>query len=509
MSWNSTDLLRAAGRVRAFFKPVSITVRLTWLYTLTAFSMLVVYGVFMYSSLVTNVARANFAEIDDQTQQLVTLIRSNPAFLNHYAAMIGVDATGHFAENAYHHSRVLDEAGHVIAQSPGFDRLVLPLAFPAAAFSPGKSVNWTSNGRAFLLKGAMAQEMNDPRKLRIIQVVMDTRHNNSFIAAYHKRLIGALIVGIFVCAGIGFSVARESLQPLGLITASAERITVAQIAARLDTEHWPTELRNLAVAFNSMLDRLEQSIVRLSQFSSDLAHELRTPINNLIGEAEIVVAHNGTPEEFRHTVESSLEELSRLSRVIDTLLFLARAENPNTRIDCSRFDLYGEVHKLCSFYEWSAEEQGVTLTWSGSGIIAGEQILVNRAISNLISNALKYTSSPGKVEVTVRQLADLSAEITVRDTGLGIEQKDLPYIFDRFFRTDGARSTRPQGTGLGLSIVKSIMDLHGGAIDIQSEPGLGTAVTLRFTSHQDSSTPRTPPSIAPSPSVVSCPSPAA
>ena len=384
--------------------------------------------------------------------------------------MIGIDSTGHFAETAYHHSRVLDEAGHVIAQSPGFDKLGLPLMFPAKAFDPEEPVNWQSaNGRSFLLKAAMAPEMNDPEKTRIIQVVMDIRHNNSFIAKYHKQLIGSLLAGIFLCAGIGFSVARETLQPLGLITEAAERITVAHIAERLDTEHWPTELRNLAVAFNSMLDRLEQSFVRLSQFSSDLAHELRTPINNLVGEAEIVVSHAGTPEEFRHTVESSLEELSRLSRVIDTLLFLARAENPNTRIECSRFDLYGEVEKLCAFYEWSAEEQGVTLTCSGNGFIVAEQLLVNRAVSNLISNALKYTSSPGKVEVAVRQLEDLSAEITVSDTGHGIEQKDLPYIFDRFFRTDSARSTRPQGTGLGLPIVKSIMELHGGDIDIQSE----------------------------------------
>jgi two-component system heavy metal sensor histidine kinase CusS len=333
-----------------------------------------------------------------------------------------------------------------------------------------------------------AQEGNDPGKIRTIQVAMDVSEDDALIVEYHDKLMGSLFAGIFLCAGIGFSVARKTLGPLGEITKAAERITVPLIAERLDPERWPTELRTLAAAFNSMLDRLEQSFTRLSQFSSDLAHELRTPINNLIGEAEIAISHGGTPDEFRHTLESSLEELARLSRIIDSLLFLARAENPKTRIECTRFEVYGEVKKLCVFYEWTAEEKGVTLTCSGSGFIAADLLLVNRAVSNLISNALKYTSSPGKVEVIVRQPDDHSMEITVRDTGLGIEQKDVPYIFDRFFRSDSARSKCPQGAGLGLAIVKSIMDLHGGAIDIQSEPGLGTAVTLLFTFQEDSKT---------------------
>lgn len=487
MFWNRNYRATAVRKSCAFFFPTSITFQLTWLYTFSAFSMLFIYVFFMYFSLIKSLDRNDTRDIIDETSHIISLIRNNPAILMDYTAKLGLDVVGRPAEFAMHHARVLDEAGRMIVQSPSFDKLGPALVFPAASSNPENAVKWKSaNGRAFLLIAVKAEEGNNPEKTRTVQVAMDVTDTDMIVADYHQKVIGSLFTGIFICAGVGFSVARKALQPLGEITKVAERISVSHIAERPDPERWPTELRTLAVAFNSMLDRLEQSITSLSQFSSDLAHELRTPISNLVGEAEIVISHGGTPDEFRHTLESSLEELARISRIIDSLLFLARAENPKTRIECSRFDVYAEVKKLCLFYEWTAEEQGITLSSSGNGFIAADLLLVNRAVSNLISNALKYTSSPGKVEVIVRQQDDHSTEITVRDTGRGIEQKDMPYIFDRFFRADSARSNSPQGTGLGLAIVKSIMDLHGGAIGIQSEPGHGTTVTLRFTSQEDS-----------------------
>ena len=483
MFWNINNRVAAAGKLRAFFIPASITFRLTWLYTLSAFSLLFIYVFFMYYSLIKSLDKKDTVDIIDKASHLSSLIRNNPAFLEHYTAKFGLDELGRPAEFAKHHARVLDEAGRMVAQSPAFDKLGPALLFPAAVCKPEHAVKWRSaNGRSFLLLAAKAQEGNDLEKMRTIQVAMDITHNEALIADYHHKLIGSLFAGIFICAGIGFSVARKALQPLGEITKVAERITVSHIAERPDPQRWPTELRVLAVAFNSMLDRLESSIVRLSQFSSNLAHELRTPINNLVGEAEIVISHGGTLDDFRHTLESSLEELARLSRITDSLLFLARAENPETRIERSRFDAFDEVKKLCVFYEWTAEEQGVMLTCSGSGVMTADLLLVNRAVSNLIANALKYTAPSGKVEIVVRRTDDHSTEIAVSDTGLGIDHDDLPYIFDRFFRADSARSKSAQGTGLGLAIVKSIMDLHGGAIDIQSKPGLGTTVALRFTS---------------------------
>ena len=192
-----------------------------------------------------------------------------------------------------------------------------------------------------------------------------------------------------------------------------------------------------------MLDRLEDSFNRLSQFSADLAHELRTPINNLRGEAGVALSQARTPEEYRRTLESSLEEYARLSRLIDNLLFLARADGPMISIARTPCDAQKAIEVVREFYEALAEDRGVEVVCGGEAILEADPVLFRQTISNLLSNALSYTPRGGKVSISVQRQDDRTVEVSVNDTGCGIPAEHLPKIFDRFYRVDPARRNSP------------------------------------------------------------------
>jgi two-component system heavy metal sensor histidine kinase CusS len=270
------------------------------------------------------------------------------------------------------------------------------------------------------------------------------------------------------------------MRPVLQITRAAQRITATQLNERIGPAQWPGELVALAQAFDEMLMRLEDSFARLSQFSSDLAHELRTPINNLMGEAEVALSKNRSAEEYRQVIESGLEEYTRLSRMIDGLLFLARAESADTQIDRTSFDAREVLEAVREFYEALAKEKGIEVTCQGNSLINADPTLFRRAMSNLLSNALQYTPQGGMIFLRVEKADAQSIKVSISDTGIGISPEHLSKVFDRFYRADPARSQYSQGTGLGLSIVKSIMELHHGTVHITSEPSKGTTITLCF-----------------------------
>jgi two-component system heavy metal sensor histidine kinase CusS len=261
---------------------------------------------------------------------------------------------------------------------------------------------------------------------------------------------------------------------------ATERVQASQLDQRLGRGRWPSELIALAAGFDQMLARLEESFDRLSRFSADLAHELRTPIQNLRGGAEVALTRTRTAEEYREVIELSVEEYQRLSSMIDSLLFLARSENAETRLNRDKFQIGPEVDKILDFYDAAAREREIDLTRFGDGELHADPMLFRRAISNLISNALQHVPTAGRIRVLVVTELDHEVQIAVQDNGCGIGPEHLPRIFDRFYRVDAARSSSSASTGLGLAIVKSIMELHGGSVRAESELGAGTKMTLTF-----------------------------
>jgi two-component system, OmpR family, heavy metal sensor histidine kinase CusS len=383
----------------------------------------------------------------------------------------------HTGEPAVYWVRVLDSAGNIVTETPGMNRFLPPNIFAPAQSSTsvsGLSKDYQNNERLFSL--VATNETVDDRPY-ILQVAQDRSADERFRKQFRALLALVLGLGLIASAVIAVTVTRRGLRPLAEMRRSLERVQPGHLSERIEPMRWPLELRPLAASFDDMLGRLEDSFTRLSQFSADLAHELRTPIANMLGEAQVALTRERSPEEYRSTIESTAAECDRLSGIIDNLLFLARAESAEQQIERSLFNGRAALEKIAGFYQPPAEDRHVTITCSGEAEIFADPMLFNRAIGNLVDNALRFTPDKGHICIAIRHLRG-NAEISVTDNGSGIAAEHLPRVFDRFYRADPSRSSA--GSGLGLALVKSIVDLHGGSASIESEVGRGTIVLVTF-----------------------------
>jgi two-component system heavy metal sensor histidine kinase CusS len=373
--------------------------------------------------------------------------------------------------------RVLDSAERTAVETPGMTTLLPPSVFPKTRNANSSAENpndFRANGHLYSLVSSAHAVAG---QLYTIQVAQDRSADEQFMKEFAALLAGVLAFGLVASAMIAFTVTKRGLRPLGEMTRTLKRVGPTQLHERVSAVGWPRELQPLAVAFDDMLDRLEDSFVRLSQFSADLAHELRTPIGNIRGEAEVALSRSRTPEEYREVIESTIAECQHLTHIVNNMLFLARTEAAKAHLQRTSFDARAAVEKIAAFHEPIAEEQKLTITCNGDAHFLADEMLFGRAVNNLLENALHHTPAGGTIQISVATRGPHS-EVSVRDTGSGIAAEHLPRVFDRFYRADSSRSS--EGVGLGLALVKSIMDLHGGSAQIESEPGQGTIVILSF-----------------------------
>jgi two-component system heavy metal sensor histidine kinase CusS len=380
-------------------------------------------------------------------------------------------------EKAGYLVRVIDGSGRLVAETPGMQR-----SLPPELFAGGRSASvpewgpqdYRTGGRLFSLVSSQ-EEARGQRYT--IQVAQDRSEDENFMKEFGFLAAGVLISGVFASAVIAVTVAKRGLQPLASMTRSLKRVGPHRLHERVPPAEWPRELQPVAVAFDDMLDRLEDSFTRLSQFSADLAHELRTPLANIRGEAEVALARPRSPQEYQAVIESSVAECARLSGIIDNLLFLARAEAAESKVQRAVFAGRAAIERIAAYNEAIAAERRLDLVCEGEGEVDADPVLFGRAISNLVDNAVRFTPEGGRITLSLATNAE-GAEIVVTDTGCGIAAEHIPRVFDRFYRVDPSRSS--EGTGLGLALVKSIADLHGGSLAVVSEIGRGTSVTLKF-----------------------------
>jgi two-component system heavy metal sensor histidine kinase CusS len=353
----------------------------------------------------------------------------------------------------------------------------------AAKFPPPSSdlaqlpvLRFDDDEREFLLTSAQVTKHGHSY---VVDLALDDSADREALDDFRTNAYIALLAAAVMLALAGALVARQAMRPLERITAATQRLELGRLDDRLEASSWPAELRALAAELARMQTRLSESFERLSQFSDDLAHELRTPINNLMGAAEVALGRPRPPEEYRETLGSMLEEAQRLSRMIDELLFLARAEHPESALGRVPLDAREEAAAVFDYYSAVADEKQIALSIEGAGTVFADRALLRRALGNLLANALRYTPAGGNVRIAIHE-SERETRIEVHDSGAGIEARHLPHLFDRFYRVDEARA-HAEGTGLGLSIVKSIVELHRGTIDVVSEPGRGSTFTLHMT----------------------------
>ena len=373
--------------------------------------------------------------------------------------------------------RVLDSSGRTVTETRGMNALLPPPIFPQSQDTAGAMPSPHDFRTASGLFSLVTTTEEAAGQRYTIQLAQDRSADDHFMKQFAALLAAVLALGVLASAVIALTVTKRGLRPLGKMTRSLKRMGPKQLHERVTAVGWPRELQPLAVAFDDMLDRLEDSFARLSQFSADLAHELRTPIANIRGEAEVALTRSRTPDEYCDVIESNVAECQRLTSIVDNLLFLARSEAAEGNVQRTAFAGRAAVEKIAAFYEPIAEEQKLTITCTGEANFFADEMLVGRAISNLLENALHHTPAGGTILISIASRG-IASEISVKDSGSGIAAEHLPRVFDRFYRADSARSS--EGLGLGLALVKSITDLHGGAATIESNLGKGTIVTLTF-----------------------------
>jgi len=302
----------------------------------------------------------------------------------------------------------------------------------------------------------------------------------AILQRYRIDLLTALGAGILLASALGFWAIRSGLRPLRGMVAKANDIHTHHLNTRLDPASMPAELREMAVAFNDMLDRLEEGVQRLSGFAADLAHDLRTPINALMMQTQVALGQERSIDEYQALLASTQEEYERLSRMIENTLFLARAENAQLAMRRERLDIKRELAHIADYFEMLAEEKNVQLTLGPmpSQPLFADPVLLRRAVNNLMSNAITYTPPGGRVRLEARA-EESWITISVSNSGDGVPSFDLERVFDRYYQADPARASG-SSVGLGLPIVRVIMHLHGGGAQAEIHPGADTVFSLCF-----------------------------
>jgi two-component system heavy metal sensor histidine kinase CusS len=450
----------------------SLTLRLTLLFAAGSTVVLVALGY-----LVSVSVQQHFVEIDrDELLGKIELVRHLLAKTKTEADFSSIRGRMEEALVGHHHLlvRLSDPAGGLLytSEESRFPAHLFPTGPAPDASAQPEIATWESDGHAF--RGAMVNVdlpyAKAPRA--IVAVAINIDHHVAFFDAFTRNLWITIALGILVTTLLGWIAAARGLAPVREMASVTQSISASRLHDRLGLETLPRELVDLATAFNGMLARLEDSFRRLSDFSSDLAHELQTPLSNVMTQTQVALSRPRSADEYREVLYSSMEECERLARTIADMLFLAKADHGLIVPRAERIDLALQVRELFEFYDALVEDRAVQLSSAGEGVLHGDTLMIRRALSNLLSNAIAHTPSGGRVDVLIAGSESGTVTIRVRNEGEAIPPEHLPRLFDRFYRVDPARERTSGGAGLGLAITKSIVTAHGGTISVSSAKGL-------------------------------------
>lgn len=354
---------------------------------------------------------------------------------------------------------ILDDDGRLLFADPG------PVNVPEEFLTTTNNNFWEWQNQEQMFRGLTAQAMVTGRdKPLTVILIFDVTEHMFFFETLQRWFWIGLVISALVSVGLGWLVARSGMRPIRQVTKVAASMSAKSLKERIPLASVPKELQQMVSSFNAMLSRLDDAFVRLSNFSADIAHELRTPVSNLMIHTEVVLSRKRDIEDYEDNLYSNLDDLKRMSRMIDDMLFLAKSDNGLIPHEDKPIDLLEVVEKLLEYYRLLADERGINLTVSGGGSVRGDVLMLHRAISNLLSNALRYTPEGRTINVDIQQRST-STFVVVENPGETIAPEHFEKLFDRFYRADPARREgSPSNAGLGLSITRSIVEAHEGKI---------------------------------------------
>ena len=354
----------------------------------------------------------------------------------------------------------------------GSDELFLPDQVRVALLNgqPGTIHQWQTETQS--LRGIAVEIVlpgQSPGNAISAILALDTEHHDHFMASF--RWLIWLYVALAIMAGglLAWWAARKGLHPLRPIIQKTEQISANQLSDRIPTQQMPIELRPLTQTLNGMLSRLEEDFSRLSAFSSDLAHELRTPISNMLVQTQVVLGKHRDVEQYQEALLSMVEELERLSHMVSDMLYLAKTEHQVELPHYEDIDLAAQATEVAEYYQLTADEKGVNVSVKGQGSVSGDRNMIRRAISNLLSNAIRHAKPGTSIEIEIQSTAT-DVLLSVANEGDVIDTSDISRIFDRFYRAEKARThAGSDGAGLGLAITRAIVTAHAGTIEVSSQ----------------------------------------
>ncbi|MGB4582920.1 MAG: heavy metal sensor histidine kinase [Rhodoferax sp.] len=458
----------------------SLTQRLTLMFALAASSVLLVLGFVIAASV-----EQHFEDLDmevlsgkmELTRQALRTMTSHEA-LTQFTHQLAQSLVGHPGLEV-----MVIDADHSVVFATGNAHFSPEVVVSQATRAPGRPAFWalgshTYRGLAAHIPTAALDSSGSPVKV-YVAVATDIAQHTTYLRAFLKTLWLFVAAAVALTGVLGWAAVRRGLMPLRTMREQAQVVTAQQLSHRLPVQHMPVELAELAQSLNDMLARLDEAFTRLSDFSSDIAHELRTPVSNLMTQTQVVLSRPRDVAEYRSVLESNAEELERMARMISDMLLLAKAENGLVVPARETVDLAREVRALFEYYEAVADEKNLQLSLSAPSAVPvlADRLMLRRALGNLLSNAIRHANPDSCVRVTLAQASE-EVTVTVENVGDTIAPEFLERIFDRFFRVDPSRQ-HGDGTGLGLAIAKSIIVGHGGTI-LATSSGAVTKFTIKL-----------------------------
>lgn len=458
-------------------RAMSLTLRATLLFALLASLVVSAVGVYLYYSLEKELVRRADYQVSGRVQYFRHLLASEFPLsqLSHNPGLF---------ENMLGNERDiltfrLSDEPPIINVNP--TRLALPPVAPVPdgqplTLSTVHTLSAPDDTPVRFTRAAV--KIQDGRTVEITAAHFMTGEAR-MLQTFRWEITGAVLFAYLLIAALGYVVIRRGLRPLRHMALEATKIHPASLSTRLSSDNAPQELQQLIYSFNDMLERLAEGYQRLTQFSADLAHEIRTPVGALMGHCQVALYQPRSTEEYETLLANNMEELERISRMVENILFLARATDARSVLTITSIDVSAEMTRIQEYFEGLAEEREMTLHSAGEGILYADAILFQRALSNLVANAVRYAHEGTPIVVRAEPHAS-GMDIHVISQGDPIPPEKLGKLFDRFYRADASRSEGGSSSGLGLSIVQAIMALHQGSVRVVSSAEGETRFTLTF-----------------------------
>ncbi|WP_109481928.1 heavy metal sensor histidine kinase [Paraburkholderia sp. C35] len=455
------------------FFPRTLGARLTVLIFLSTTVILTLSGAALYEALRNRMAASAQGHMESTLDALtadLASVRTKNDIVSHPHVWLD-QMEGHQNMDM----AIYDMRGNELLSTDGFEPLAALRDLP-----PGElRIAFDRRGARFRYLAVVKRLEGEGACAVRVVVQYDKSANKASLRAHAWTIALIEIVGVAIAAACAYAIAMFGLSSLRSFVSYAEHMSSSRLAHPVSGFGTSGELKDLESAFNGMLERLNDSFTRLSEFSSNIAHDMRTPLTNLQAAAQVALSQPRKAEEYRDVIESSVDEYRRLSGMIEDMLFLARSERAHAFVKVRWLDAVSEAERVAGYYEPMASDAGVTIALRGRAHVLADLLLYQRALSNLLSNALAHAPRGSTIVVNCVETGDVS-EISVADSGAGIDEKHIERIFVRFYRVDPSRRSPASGTGLGLAIVKSIMESHGGQCGVESQPGIRTRFWLRF-----------------------------